>query len=261
MNTTSHSSACKRAFTLIELLVVIAIIALLISIIVPVTSKALESSRRSACASNLRTLAQGLVVFAADHKGYFPDYEQNSNSWPWAGEWAVTRTNFYDDYVSDPRAYYCPSDLSRGPYSEGGKSKPYFPEKPPYALGWRRNISYCYFAGADAWKKDQAKKNPNIQSRFPDGNNRGGFENLGDISEPSSSTVIADLMRLGKNSVSAMSDPVTSNWNHPGKTYGDSGGHLAYADGHVSWFSLKGGLPDNFYRSSGSGKYVNEQPE
>jgi prepilin-type N-terminal cleavage/methylation domain-containing protein len=57
----------KSGFTLIELLVVIGIIAVLIGILIPVVSRARESSRRTQCASQLRQIGLGL-------QKYFNDY-------------------------------------------------------------------------------------------------------------------------------------------------------------------------------------------
>ncbi len=62
----------RKSFTLIELLVVIAIIALLIAILLPSLSKARESAKRSACASNLKDIFNSMYTYSGDEEGMFP---------------------------------------------------------------------------------------------------------------------------------------------------------------------------------------------
>src|SRR6185503_3923035 len=71
----------RRAFTLIELLVVVAIVALLGALLLPALTRAKESGRRVACASNLRQLAIALDLYAVDHDGLYPPRSQ-TGAWP-----------------------------------------------------------------------------------------------------------------------------------------------------------------------------------
>ncbi len=56
-----------RGFTLIELLVVISIIALLLAIIMPAMKAARETAKRTICGGNLKTIGQGVFLYAAEN--------------------------------------------------------------------------------------------------------------------------------------------------------------------------------------------------
>ncbi|MBN2583945.1 MAG: prepilin-type N-terminal cleavage/methylation domain-containing protein, partial [Planctomycetes bacterium] len=60
-------------FTLVELLIVVVIISILISIMLPVTGEVIERVRRVRCATNLKTIVQGCMTYASDHRGRWPN--------------------------------------------------------------------------------------------------------------------------------------------------------------------------------------------
>jgi prepilin-type N-terminal cleavage/methylation domain-containing protein/prepilin-type processing-associated H-X9-DG protein len=62
----------RHGFTLIELLVVIAIIAILAAILFPVFAKAREKARTATCASNVRQIGMGILMYADDNDETFP---------------------------------------------------------------------------------------------------------------------------------------------------------------------------------------------
>lgn len=61
----------RRGFTLVELLVVIAIIGILVGMLLPVASDALESARNTKCQSNLRQVMQAMIRHDTEI-GYYP---------------------------------------------------------------------------------------------------------------------------------------------------------------------------------------------
>src|SRR5687767_11232093 len=61
-----------QGFTLVELLVVIGIIALLLTILLPVLSKAKDAANRTACVSNLRQIGLAMMMYVNDNKGKWP---------------------------------------------------------------------------------------------------------------------------------------------------------------------------------------------
>jgi len=68
----SLRSSASRGFTLVELLVVIGIIAVLIAILLPSLSVAMESARRVSCLSNLKQCGEGITMYTNDNGGNFP---------------------------------------------------------------------------------------------------------------------------------------------------------------------------------------------
>jgi len=114
----------KKGFTLIELLVVIMIIAILAALLLPAFEKAREAARKTACRNNIHQIGTALQMWANDHDGAMPYYNNMMDSL-WADArydvagrlidgTLVDRRESIDvlvpGYLSDVRTLRCPSD-------------------------------------------------------------------------------------------------------------------------------------------------------
>jgi len=100
-------------FTLVELLVVIAIIALLMSILIPVLSRARKQTKAVICQANLRQWGLIFKIFTDDNNGYFMgDYKHTNDDEYW--------TNKLRPYYGDNNNIrFCP--MATKPACEGGR--------------------------------------------------------------------------------------------------------------------------------------------
>src|ERR1035438_423551 len=89
------------AFTLIELLVVIAIIAILAALLLPALGRGKDAARTMQCASNLRQLGFGMVMYFGD----------NHDKYPQITEWTqYQQYSALASYVANSRQIFiCPS--------------------------------------------------------------------------------------------------------------------------------------------------------
>lgn len=120
----------RRAFTLIEMLVVIAVIVLLISLTAGGIVRSLERGRDLQCKSKMRTLGQGIHLFANDNRGEFPRSLHSAGAHR-QSNWAQAILPYLGEEMENPtmvqwseifeRHFRCPNDSSADPmiYSYG----------------------------------------------------------------------------------------------------------------------------------------------
>jgi prepilin-type N-terminal cleavage/methylation domain-containing protein/prepilin-type processing-associated H-X9-DG protein len=96
--------APKQGFTLVELLVVIVVIGLLAGLSVPAIGRAQATARTAQCASNMRQIVQGLILWIGNNDGYMPYYNSG--------------------------LYYWMAEVSRNSNTPGGTTLPYFGHNP-----------------------------------------------------------------------------------------------------------------------------------
>lgn len=208
----------QRAFTLIELLVVIAIISILAAILFPVFARARENARRSSCASNLKQLALGMLMYTQDYDGGLPSYVRNgSATWP----------QLYDptvDYVKNEQVYRCPS----APSATRAMSDIYGPQ---YGLPWQNsnstdtNWTVMFSSGARTAKIDvvpDAVRTCLIGETWNSGGLVGGKERYWDLGWGHSRFRVT-----------------TATWDQLRYDRHLEGANYAFVDGHVKWLKTE----------------------
>lgn len=119
----------RRGFTLVELLVGLAIFAILLGLVVSVSSQARERSAATQTSATLRSLAQGALLYAQDNQGRFPRSFHSAGAYREPG-WAASIAPYLGvDSINSPeqwksafnRYYRSPFDEKEDPsyYSFG----------------------------------------------------------------------------------------------------------------------------------------------
>ncbi|HBC88385.1 MAG TPA: hypothetical protein DCZ94_15660 [Lentisphaeria bacterium] len=272
---TGNGAERKNMFTLIELLVVIAIIAILAAMLLPALKQAKQSARSAACMSNLRQFGTGILMYADDCNGEYP---QNNDcdaggtyvsSWPYifhdwgapVGYWRNANKTWFFDYEYAPKGrdvYFCPEGmltLSSTPETDSWRILEFYKTFPNRFLNgngvgddWATAISYTYFFGHNESK----------------GNTRRGKGNMREVKDPSHSTIMADVLKFGS---AAPYEPV-SLFNHARSSssgvslLSQVGGNVYYADGHARWIAGRENLLAHRQpmRGNNARSYLAEQP-
>lgn len=114
----------SAGFTLIELLTVIAIIGILAAIIIPTVGKVRQTAKKAQCASNLRQLALGVLLYADENKGTLPrtNYDQSTPGSPNLTHWFAQIRNYVGKTGTDASnvttggvtaLFQCPIDTTK----------------------------------------------------------------------------------------------------------------------------------------------------
>ncbi|MBX9735535.1 MAG: DUF1559 domain-containing protein [Phycisphaerales bacterium] len=123
-NTRRRSS--PRGFSLIDVLVSMVVVVVLISLLLPSLSGIRETSRRVVCASNIRQIGLGMLMYAEDNRDSVPyskhvAFRDTDPKWrpdqmmvardKYTPDWDGTGLLFSRNYLPTPNVFYCPSHL------------------------------------------------------------------------------------------------------------------------------------------------------
>jgi prepilin-type N-terminal cleavage/methylation domain-containing protein len=244
----------KRAFTLIELLVVIAIIAILAALLLPVLSRAKESSRRLGCASNLRQLDLACKMYSSENGGELVScWPLGSGGFPvnpysWCPGWACY-SQPRPAYGSDPE-YNCTNlySLQHGAIWRSVKSAAVY--RCPSDTRSLGGLPVLRSYSMNSWMCGRSDNDPTGASNFFTPDNDGSltytlFRKEGQIRQPSeiwclidehANTINDSLFVVNMGPVNGMNDMPS---DRHGNTY-----ELSFADGHLENVLLSAPLSD-----------------
>jgi prepilin-type processing-associated H-X9-DG protein/prepilin-type N-terminal cleavage/methylation domain-containing protein len=244
----------RHAFTLVELLVVIGVIATLVAILLPALQKARAAALAMACASNMRQLTTGVLMYATENKGLFPSNDAclpNPNNpsaninWFW---WTPPLIGVYTgNSAANPnytttRIFFCPEMMltsTSAPAGQWGND---------FGIGYNchpDNRLYMKYPSTDTPTQAQLNSIANYNRRIA---------RLGRVSRPAELLLFTDVsasqtspnpggnrfIQIYNGSLPAFTgDPARDavSYRHRGRA------NVAFADGHVESFAAR--TPDD----------------
>ena len=136
----------RFAFTLTELLVVITIISVLISLLLPVLSKAKEQAQQITCINNSRQIAAAVLSYAGDNDGYFVMLHDTRYHWynqayyeiaPYIGMSEKTNQFATRAFCESDNVFWCPGNKKHDRYSYNANGTVSRYNVSNYAFNWR----------------------------------------------------------------------------------------------------------------------------
>ena len=211
----------KKGFTLIELLVVIAIIAILAAILLPVFAAARARARQTACASNEKQLALGVMMYVNDWDSIYPPgrimaYDATYCPTcpavvnPSMSEWG----QLIQPYLTSWNLFYCPDDPR--PVHANATANNY------QNWVWWGSYGYNYQLLGDIgdWTRDWGEILVKSESK---------------ISQPANTLMLLDTQEPWNSPCSGGNDRPYWSQCVFGTARHNTGTNVAYLDGHVKW--------------------------